>query len=177
MLDFAHLPKPQNGTVDYFPGFSSPASYPLVVWNKPKNCMFIRILCIGGGAGGGGGFSSATTNARGGGGGGASGGMVYVTYPAVFLPDRLYVSSGTGGKGGSGSGVNGSVGMLSYVCIAPDESAIYTVCKSNNTAPSGGTAGYASSFGTFGSAGGGALCWSAVDRRGAGAWPAWGRQL
>ena len=23
MLDFGHLPKPQNGTIDYFPGFST----------------------------------------------------------------------------------------------------------------------------------------------------------
>lgn len=129
MLDFAHLPKPQNGTVDYFPGFSSTSGGQWEVWNKPKNCMFIRILCIGGGGGGGGGFSSSTIDARGGGGAGAAGGYSYVTFPAVFLLDRLYVSSGVGGKGSTGSGVNGSSAIASYVCIAPSTANIYNICS------------------------------------------------
>ncbi len=147
MLDFAHLPKPQNGTVDYFPGFSTTGGGQWEVWNKPKNCMFIRILCIGGGAGGGSGFPSATTNARGGGGGGTSGTMSYVTIPAVLLPDRLYVSAGVGGRGGASSttvGNNGTAGIKSVVCIAPADVAIYRVCnESGSNFGSGGTSGIA----------------------------------
>ena len=149
MLDFGHLPKPQNGTVDYFPGFSTSNGGQWEVWNKPKGCMFIRILTIGGGGGGSSGFPSATTNARGGGGGGSSGGCSYLTIPAVFLPDRLYVSSGVGGAGGASSTIVGNAGgsgINSFVSIAPSTSIIYLVCASlvtstNATAPTSGSVG------------------------------------
>ena len=133
MIDFGHLPKPQNGTIDYFPGFSTTAGGEWEVWNKPRNCMFIRILCIGGGGGGGSGFPSATTNARGGGAGGGASGMTYLTIPAIFIPDRLYVSAGVGGRGGASSttvGNSGTQGIQSYVCIAPSTANIYNLCFS-----------------------------------------------
>ena len=53
MLDFLHLSKPQNGYVDYFPGFSDTAGGSWEVWNKPRGINFIKIITIGGGAGGG----------------------------------------------------------------------------------------------------------------------------
>ena len=147
MLDFGHLPKPQNGTIDYFPGFSSTAGGSWEVWNKPKNCMFIRILCLGGGGGGASGFPSATTNARGGGGGGSSCVLMTVTIPAIFLPDRLYVSAGVGGRGGASStsiSNGGTSGVTSYVSIAPSAVAIYVVCHSpggTNAAAASNSAG------------------------------------
>ncbi len=148
MLDFGHLPKPQNGTVDYFPGFSTTDGGQWEVWNKPKGCMFIRILTISGGGGGASGFPNTTTNARGGGGGACSGMLSYLTIPAVFLPDRLYVSSGVGGRGGSSStsvGNAGGAGIASMVCIAPADVAIYRVCYSFSAsitiAPTSSTSG------------------------------------
>jgi hypothetical protein len=138
MIDLFHLPKPQNGTIDYFPGFSTSTVAEWEVWNKPRGCIFIRILCISGGGGGGGGFSSATTNARGGGAGGSSGGYALVTIPAIFLPDRLYISSGIGGIGGSGNN-DGAFGVSSFACIAPSKENIYNICSSNAGSP--GTAG------------------------------------
>jgi hypothetical protein len=91
MLDFGHLPKPLTGTVDYFPGFSTTNGGQWEVWNKPRNCMFIRILCIGGGSGGGNGGNSngADTSAGGGGGGGSN------------------IDSTTGGGGGGLRGAGG----------------------------------------------------------------------
>ena len=151
MLDFGHLPKPLTGTVDYFPGFSTTNGGQWEVWNKPRNCTFIRILCIGGGGGGGGGFASATTNARGGGGGGGSGAMSTVIIPAVFLPDRLYVSSGVGGSGGTGSGSAGSNGVASAVNIAPANVGIYIISYANSG--TGGGAATSTLVGTVGSAG------------------------
>jgi hypothetical protein len=154
MLDFGHLPKPQNGTVDYFPGFSTLVGGQWEVWNKPKGCMFIRILCIGaGGGGGGGGSANGGGTQAGGGGGGASGAMTTVTIPAVFVPDRLYVSSGIGGAGANTTGlagfiVAGSDGIASEVCIAPANVGIYILCYANSG--TGGTGGNTSLGGTGG---------------------------
>jgi hypothetical protein len=112
------------------------------VWNKPRGINFIKIITIGGGAGGGGGHSSATTNARGGGGGGSSSVVTTVMLPAIFLPDRLYISSGVGSVGGSGGGGSSNRGIQSYVSITPSTAAIYVVCYSFGTAntTAGGTA-------------------------------------
>ena len=141
MLDFGHLPKPLTGTIDYFPGFSTTAGQ-WEVWNKPRNCMFIRILCIGGGGGGGsGGSANGSATTRGGGGGGASSAMTTLTIPAVFVPDRLYVSAGIGGLGGIGINnlvVNGNNGVPSMVSIAPTNINIYILCYSNSGAAGGG---------------------------------------
>ena len=136
MIDFLHLPKPQNGYVDYFPGFSSTAGGQWEVWNKPRGISFIKIICIGGGGGAGSGASSATTTARGGGGGGGSGTIAHIMMPAVFLPDRLYISTGVGGVGGGGAGAGG---VSSYVSIAPSSAAIYVVCygPGSNSASAG----------------------------------------
>ena len=152
MLDFLHLPKPQNGTIDYFPGFSNTAGGSWEVWNKPRNCMFIRILCIGGGGGGGrGGAANGAATSAGGGGGGGTSGMTVSTIPAVFVPDRLYVSSGTGGAGGSAGA--GSAGIASRVSIAQSTAAIYAVCIANGGG--GGSAG--SNTTTTGGSGGGTV--------------------
>jgi hypothetical protein len=149
MLDFGHLPKPLTGTVDYFPGFSTTDGGAWEVWNKPRGCTFIRILTIGGGGGGGrGGAANGAATSAGGGGGGASSGMTTLTIPAIFVPDRLYVSSGTGGAGGS-SGA-GSAGIPSIVAIAPANVNIYILCYAkegtggglgSNTTITGGAGG------------------------------------
>ena len=133
MIDFLHLPKPQNGTVDYFPGFSSTNGGSWEVWNKPRGANFIKIITIAGGGGGGGG------NDTNGGGGGASANYSTVMIPAIHLPDRLYVSSGVGGRGGagasSGAATSGSSGTNSHVSITSNISPHYLVCTSR---PGGG---------------------------------------
>ena len=136
MLDLGHLYNTSNRSIQYF---STPRCW--VTWNKPRYCSFIRILCIGaGGFGGQGG--TITYNGFGsyyasGGGGGGSGAMTYVIIPANLLPDILYVNTGTSGFGES------------YVSVAPNNSAIYTVCYA-----SGGSNG-SSGVGISGSASGG----------------------
>jgi hypothetical protein len=161
MLDYLHLPKQQNGNIDYFPGFSDTDGGSWVVWEKPKGIQMIRITCIAGGGGGGSGFSSNTTTNRGGGGGGGSSAISIVTIPAYVLPDILYVSSGVGGPGGAANPATanlGSDGIRSYVCIAQDTGVIYRVCyadsgKAGTTAPTsvpaGGTGGAAGSVATI----------------------------
>jgi hypothetical protein len=151
MLDYLHLPKQQNGNIDYFPGFSNTDGGSWVAWEKPKGTHMIRITCIGGGGGGGYGQNS-TASSRTSGAGGGSGAITIVTIPAYILPDILYVSAGTGGNGGKvvfGSGTNSTNGSGSYVCVAQSTAAIYTVCIANGgggggsngttTAGSGGT--------------------------------------
>jgi hypothetical protein len=162
MLDYLHLPKQQNGNVDYFAGFSDVNGASWVAWEKPKGIQMIRITCIGGGAGGGSGFSSNTTGSRGGGGGGGSGAISIVTIPAYVLPDILYVSSGTGGPGASANPADGTAnigiqGVDSYVCIAPDIGVIYRICRAN-----GGNAGAPAATSTAGGDGGSAGSISAL---------------
>ena len=148
MLDYLHLPKQQNGNIDYFPGFSNTGGGSWVVWEKPTGIHMIRITCIGGGGGGGYGANS-TVSARSSGAGGGSGAITIVTIPAYVLPDILYVSSGTGGRGGNSAGSIGSGNAAaSYVCIAQSTAAIYTVCYAN-----GGNAGGSNGTTTAGAGG------------------------
>jgi hypothetical protein len=156
MLDFGHLPKPLTGTVDYFPGFSDTNGGAWEVWNKPRGCMFIRILTIAGGGGGGrGGAANGAANSAGGGGGGASSGMSTLTIPAVFVPDRLYVSSGLGGAGGSAGA--GSAGISSIVSIAPANVNIYILCYANAGTGGGAGSNTSTTVGNGGSGGGQAV--------------------
>src|SRR6266550_2885913 len=57
------------------------------VWEKPRGCSMIYMMCYGSGGGGGGGFSAAAAAARGGGGGGASGAFSQLLVAAFFVPD------------------------------------------------------------------------------------------
>lgn len=158
MIDFSSLPKPQNGTIDYFLPNALTAGSNWTTWNKPKNCTFVRILCIGaGGGGGGGGSANGGGTAAGGGGGGASGAIAVTTMPAIFLPNVLYVSAGIGGKGANTTGlagfvVNGNAGAPSEVCIAPSNTAIYIICYANSG--TGGNGGTTSGGGVGGTGGG-----------------------
>ena len=83
-------------------------------WRKPRNCSYVWIMCIGGGASGGGGRIGSTTATAGGG----SGAVTKAIYPAVFLPDLLYVQPGPGGARSSTAGIC-TVGNRSFVSAAP----------------------------------------------------------
>jgi hypothetical protein len=155
MLDYLHLPKQQNGNIDYFPGFSNTDGGSWIAWEKPKGTHMIRITCIAGGGGGGSGFSSDTTGSRCAGGGGGSSAISIVTIPAYVLPDILYVSSGVGGNGGAANPATanlGSDGIRSYVCVAQNTGIIYRVCyaDSGKTGTTAATVGVGGGFGAAG---------------------------
>lgn len=152
MIDVLHLPKPQNGYIDYFPGFSATDGGQWEIWEKPRGISFIKIITIGGGGAGAGG-----SGLNAGGGGGSSGGQSTLMIPATFLPDRLYISAGAGGSGGAGATGNtggaGTTGSGSYVSIAPSNAAIYTLCYANGGNPGvGGAQGAAPGVATIATA-------------------------
>ena len=114
-----------------------------VTWEKPKNCKFIYILCIGGGGGGGGGLSGTNTPRTGGGGGGNSG-SANCLFMANTLPDTLYVFVGAGGVGGVPNG-NGGNGVVSKVSISRNDYApfIQNIVASSRQDAAAGTGGSA----------------------------------
>ena len=113
------------------------------VWNKPHNCRFVHIFCLGGGGGGGGGQGAGTATARRGGGGGGSAAYTNALFPATYLPDTLYLQVGPGGAGGSGgtSVTNGATGSISYVSIQPNTTPANILIQSGSVAARGGIAG------------------------------------
>lgn len=154
MLDLNHLALPTTGRTELYFGKSSTLGGTWEIWEKPRGINMVNITCIGDGGGGGGGASNNSTTARGGGAGGSSGGFTSLSIPAIFLPDVLYVSVGSGGRGGAAGNpaALGTAGVGSYVTIAPYTAltGIYTVCYAN-----GGTvsATQASSTATSGAPG------------------------
>ena len=103
---------------------TSSNTYDWVVWNKPKNCKFAYMVCVGGGGGGGGGRAVDGTNLAYGGNGGTSAGISKLLISTMFLPDVLYLKAGHGGLGGIGgqgiqNGDSGSNGGESFICVAP----------------------------------------------------------
>lgn len=126
-------------------------------WSKPKNISFVYILCIGSG-GGGGGARGNSANSAGGGGGGGSAAWSTGIFPAVMLPDTLFVSVGRGGPGGAGGGTNvngtaGSSGELSYVSVTPSTGTTSVLMVNGATVAGGGGGSSSSAAGSLGAAG------------------------
>ena len=114
----------------------------------------VYMIAVSGGGGGGGGRTRASTVGGGGGGGGGCSGMVTLMMPAIFLPDSLKISVGSGGQGGAAL-APGSPGVSSYISLGERGGATgiaipNIILSSNATAPGGGSVG-----GTTGSAAGG----------------------
>lgn len=107
------------------------------IWNKPANCKFVNIFCLGSGSGGGGGTPGTATTARKGGGGGGSGGYSIGFFAASQLPDILFVQVGIGGNGGAGA-TNGGSGALSYVSVQPNTTTINVLMQSGLAAATPG---------------------------------------
>jgi hypothetical protein len=134
MLDVFNIPGQQDNVKIFY---AQSGSNSWQTWQKPRNCKFIWIMCIGGGAGGAGGYSVGLSNATAGPGGGGSGAITRALFPANTLPDTLYVQPGLGGSGGIGQipqayGASGA-GSRSFVVINPSGSvpaAMNTVCIS-----------------------------------------------
>jgi hypothetical protein len=123
------------------------------VWTKPTNAKFVSIFCLGSGGGGGSGMVGTATTARRGGGGGGSGAYSLGTFAASQIPDLLYLSVGLGGAGGLGlaSAGNGFPGLLSYVSVRPNNTAINILMASGAVGAAGGTSGSGGGAGGVGS--------------------------
>jgi hypothetical protein len=109
-----------------------------VTWEKPKNCKFIYILCIGGGGGGGGGQSGSNIPRTGASGGSGSSSAICL-FMANTLPDTLYIFVGNGGSGGN-SNSNGTDGVVSKVSISRNDYAPFIqniIASGRQDAPAG----------------------------------------
>lgn len=135
-----HLPDNAIDTQVFYPNVGTNDWY---AWQKPHNCKFVHIMCLGSGGGGGGAQGGATATARRGGGGGGSAAVVNALYQASFLPDTLYLQVSEGGAGGNGgaSVTAGSAGGLSYVSIQPNTTAQNIILQNGSAAAGGGGAG------------------------------------
>ena len=153
MIDAFGLPQAGVGNVKLFLPTGSTARG-VQVWNKPKNASFCMFIVWSGGGGGGSGHTAAAAAARGGGGGGACSGIARFFVPAIFVPDRLFISVGAGGRGGVAGA--GSAGENTFITTCPPLTAgtmsplpnIWLVSGVN--APGGGGAGSGAAAGTAG---------------------------
>jgi hypothetical protein len=123
-------------------------------WIKPKGITSLSIIGASGGGGGGGGCTGIAGSPRGG--GGAGGGSPFsrvIGIPADCVPDVLYVSAGRGGAGGT-AGNAGSLGVRSFVAVAPSAGFVQTqmVWWSANGQTTFGGAGLVSGGGAGGAA-------------------------
>lgn len=140
MLDLFNTPTPQQSNCQEFYGGGTTRD-----WVKPRGASMVRIMLIG--AGGGGGNGSSTV----GGGGGGSGAITSWIGPAMFVPDVLRITVGTGGT----SGVNATASSVIYQ--AKDGTG-YTLLTANGgvsgtTVVTGGTAAAAMTNNAFGASG------------------------
>lgn len=135
-------------------------------WRKPPGVTWIWIMAIGAGSGGGGGAANIAASTAGGGGGGSSGAVGIYMYPAVLLPDTLYITCPPGGTGGpgkaagsAGSGTaGGTAGRHTEVLCYPIQNPIgfgvvargvsSSVAGAGGTTAAGGTGGSAPTAGT-----------------------------
>lgn len=84
--------------------YTTPGNY---TWVKPPGIVMVYILCIGGGGAGGSNTSQTAGTNRAGGGGGGGGALSRGFFPALLLPDVLYITVGAGATGQvGGAGVN-----------------------------------------------------------------------
>ena len=125
MLDVFNIPGQQDNVKIFY----SAGATAWQTWQKPRNCKFIWIMCIGAGNGGGGMSTSAIAGLSGAG----SGAVTKALFPSNVLPDILYVQPGVGGIGGVSGGTNGGIGGRSYVSISPSTVAINVACISGGT--------------------------------------------
>jgi len=136
MLDIFNIP----GQQDNIKIFYARGTTDWQTWNKPRNCKFIWIMCIGGGAGGAGAGISISAPA------GGSGGVCRVLYPANVLPDTLFIQPGPGSIGASGSTTatnnQSNAANRSFVVINPSGSVSATM----NTVCISGAAGAGTTF-------------------------------
>lgn len=134
MLDLSHIPNSQQDVRIFHANGSA-----WQMWQKPRKCNYVWIMCVGGAGGGGGGSNLSNFIWVSGGGSGA---VTRALYNAQQLPDILYVQVGLGGGGGipgiSTQGGPGSSGTRSAVSLQPVFAAQNHVAISGNAAATGG---------------------------------------
>ena len=134
--------------VQIFNSPSTAANIDWLTWTKPKGKSTALMILIGGGAGGGGGFSGIAGSARGGGGGGQGSAITKAYVPLCLLPDTLYIQVGAGTPGVS-TGTAG-IALVSYICIAPNNTPLNTIAASSSAGAGGGVTGTGAAVGTGG---------------------------
>lgn len=116
-------------------------------WSKPLAAKFVSITCIGPGGQGGAGSTST------GGGGGGAGVVTSVIYPAVVIPDVIYLLAANGRPGETPNGNTVSTNYASVVSVSP----YYDSTSSSSDLlcyASGGNRGRSANGVTVGAAGG-----------------------
>lgn len=137
MIDLQHIPTNKFTDVFY-------AGNEWQTWDKPKNAKIISIFAIGGGGGGGSGgtqLNGGVANIAGGGGGGSSA-YAYATFPAMYLPDRIYIEVGRGGAGAASGLVTGvgGTGSVSYISSIPESTNVADLILASGTVAARGGA-------------------------------------
>lgn len=146
MLDVFGIPDSGSYNKIFFPSATG-----WQVWHKPSKIKFVYFYVLGSGGAGGGGRTGGI-NTGGGGGGGASSAISIGLYPAFVLPDRLYIQVGAG-QAGAAANTGAASGVLSYVSVEPNTTALNIVMQSGDTAAGGGGGGTTSLGGVAGTAG------------------------
>ena len=128
MLDIFNIPGQQDNVKIFF----ARGTTDWQTWQKPRNCKFIWMMCIGGASGGGPG-SNNISGFQGGSGGG-SGGVVRALFPSNVLPDTLFIQPGPGGAIAIVGNAQTS-GNKSFISITPSSAVTMNiVCTSGNAA-------------------------------------------
>lgn len=159
MLDFGHLTQSALGAGNYQVFNANGNTQQEFV--KPRGIDMLGFLVLASGGGGGGGSSGLTSTVRGGGGAGGGGGLVVATFPALILPDLMYLYVGTGGVGGA-AGQAGSGGVGNNLVNAYPSSSNAAVAGSTFIQVNkGGTGNFGTTVGGSASAGGGTVAQTA----------------
>lgn len=104
-------------------------------WSKPVGASLLYFAIFGAGAGGGGGYAAV---GGGGGSGGTGGQYIFLWIPAIFVPDSLYLSVGSGGAGGDPGtpGSNGTAGGATSLILPQTGGTLYN-CNGGNPGNAG----------------------------------------
>jgi len=122
------------------------------VWRKPPGISMVFMTCLGAGGAGGGGFTRALGGAGAGGAGGGSAAFSNTFVPAIFVPDEIFITIGSGGIGGIVSS-SGTSGGATYVEAFKDGGANFVYAYANGGGGGGGAISGGSGNGIAGIAG------------------------
>lgn len=154
MLDFSHVVS--NPGVDIQSFFGVSTNYATVagnqatdwrVWTKPRGVNWVYMIGVGGGSSGTTGTFTGASAASAGGAGGGSGAQSTLLIPAMFVPNELFISTGSGGRVTLvTSGSSGQAGGTTMITVEPIAGAtsgatnLFFLVANGGTASSGGTA-------------------------------------
>ena len=155
------FPRLESGEVQIVTADSAGTSQQLKSVNKPRGASMCLMFLL---AGGGSGASPNPGAAVSGGGGGGAGGATLALFPAILLPDVLWVNVGRGGARVTTSNTAGSAGQPTFVYADASNATNNTIMGTGTTGGGGGavagTAGAAGSTGAAANQGGHGLALS-----------------